>query len=198
MITDEFIEDTMSQFNVIDDATATGGPSVWAHSSNLGGSIVQTSSISGPLLAADPPKPGTYLVRKTSTEWPDLQDLVILSHIQSGDEGAIGLVLRYQDPDNFYFFLMDRQSNYRRIGKKIAGNFQELEMPAFQSITPGYELNRAYEVSIAAVGEAITVFLDGVRILTGRDSSLVKAGRIGLYAWDNTAANFLDLSIRRI
>jgi Tc toxin complex TcA C-terminal TcB-binding domain len=197
LVTDDFVENTLSRFDVIDDAAATGGPSAWAHAANLGGSIVQTSNISGSPLTADPSKPGTYLVRKTSTDWPDLQDLVVISHVLSGDEDALGLVFRYQDPDNFYFFLMDRQRGYRRIGKKIAGVFQELDKPSVQSITPGYELNRTYEVSIAVVGEAIAVFLDGVHILTGRDSSLIKPGRIGLYAWSNIAANFLDLSFRR-
>ena len=186
LVIDKFVEDTLNQFDVIDDAAVMGGPSSWAHSANLGGSIVQTSDISGPPLNADPSKPGTYLVHKTSKEWPDLQDLVMISRLQSGDEDAIGLVFRYQDPDNFYFFLMDRQRGYRRIGKKIAGVFQELDMPTIQFVTPGYELNRTYEVSIAAVGGAISVFLDGVHILTGIDSSLIKPGRIGLYAWSTS------------
>jgi hypothetical protein len=40
------------------------------------------------------------------------------------------------------------------------------------------------------------VFLDGVQILTGRDSSIGAAGRVGLYSWGNPAASFLNLSVR--
>ena len=195
-VNDDFSANTLAQYDVVDDAGAAGGPSVWAQSANLGGSMQQRSAIMGGPLNNTPAKPGSYLVRKVSTQWPALADVSVRCHMQSGDDHAIGLVFRYQDANNFYFFLMDRQRNYRRIGKKVAGVFHELDVPAVQNVTPGFNLNQTYDVTVAAVGDAISVFLDGVGILTGRDSSISAAGRVGLYSWGNPSARFLDLSIR--
>jgi hypothetical protein len=195
-VIDEFSADTLAQYDVVDDPGAAGGPSVWAHSASLGGSMQQTSAIMGGPVNDTPAKPGTYLVHKVSPQWPALVDVSIRCHMQSDDDHAIGLLFRYRDADTFYFFLMDGQRNYRRIGKKVAGTFQELDVPAVQNVTPGFNLNQTYDVAVAAVGDAISVFLDGVQILTGRDSSIGAAGRVGLYSWGNPAASFLNLSVR--
>jgi hypothetical protein len=197
-VTDDFSTDTLAEFDVVDDAAASGGPSVWDHSASLGGGMQQTSAIMGGPVDDTPVKPGTYLVRKVSPQWPALAGVSIYCHMQSGDDHAIGLVFRYQDVDNFYFFLMDRQRNYRRIGKKVAGVFQELDVPAVQNVTPGFEINQTYDVAAACAGDAISVFLDGVHILTGRDSSIAAAGQVGLYSWGNPSASFLDLSVRPV
>jgi hypothetical protein len=133
-----------------------------------------------------------------SAQWPEIGDASILCRMQSGNDHGLGLVFRYQDADNFYFFLMDRQGNYRRVGKKTGGVFGDLEVPAVQHVTPGYELDRPYEVAVACVGDAIAVFVDGAHILTGRDGSIAAAGRVGLYCWGNASAKFLDLSVRPV
>ena len=146
-------------------------------------------------LTSSPEKPGTYLIRKTSQEWPDLQDLVVRCHLNSGDNDGIGVVFRYQDVDNFCFFLMDAQRSYRRLGKKIGGVFQELATSA-QDTTQGYDQNQDYELVVAAVGDAFKVFLDGEEILSGADDSLLLSGRVGFYSWANTGARFLDLMIQ--
>ena len=145
-----------------------------------------------------PEKPGTYLIRKTSESWPARRNFALTCTMRSSDDDGIGLVFRYQDVDNFYFFLMDRQRNYRRIGKKVGSVFQELDIPAFQAVPPGFELNQDYRVSIAAVDDACVVCLDGVQILVGRDNSLNQPGRVGLYTWGNSGAEFLDLAIRPV
>jgi hypothetical protein len=196
---DDFSADTLADFDVVDDSGACiEGPSVWQSSANLGGSIEQTSKINGGTQTTDPVKPGTYLVHKTSPQWPNLQDLTVRCHLRSSDDGAIGLVFRYLDADNFYFFLIDRQRQYRRIGKKVAGVFHELDTPAVQTGTAGFELDTDYEISVAAKEDAFAVCINGALVLSGRDGSALPAGRVGLYAWDNTGASFLDLAIRPI
>jgi hypothetical protein len=196
-VTDDFSANSIADYDVVDDPGAAGGPSAWAQSAALGGSMQQTSTILGGALDTTPAKPGTYLVHKTSAQWPNLADVSIRCSLQSGDNHAIGLVFRYQDVNNFYFFLMDSQRNYRRIGKKVGGVFHELEVLAVQNIAPGFNLNQTYHVAVSMVGDAIAAFLDGVQVLAGRDSSIAGAGRVGLYAWGNPSGSFLDLSVRR-
>jgi hypothetical protein len=195
-IADDFSINPIATFDIVDDPAATGSPSTWGFSPNFDGSVLQTSSIGGGTLTDSPEKPGTYLVRKTSAQWADLRDLCLRCHLRSSNNGGIGVVFRYQDVSNFYFFLMDPQRNYRRIGKKVGGVFQELALPAFENVTPGYQLNQTYEVSVAAVGDAFSVALDGVHILSGRDSSIQAPGRVGLFSWGNNGSSFLDLSVR--
>jgi hypothetical protein len=197
---DNFSVDSLAAFDVVDDPGATSSaPSNWTYDA-ANQLLRQTSNIygvSGATSPSDPNKPGTYLIRKTAAEWPELRDLVLRCHLNSGDNDGIGVVFRYQDADNFYFFLMDAQRNYRRLGKKVGGTFQELEMPAVNK-TVGYNLNQDYELTIAAVGDAFKVYLDGVEILSGRDRSMLQPGRVGFYAWGNTGARFLDLNVQPV
>ncbi|MFB7998967.1 hypothetical protein ACFC4G_39860 [Streptomyces sp. NPDC056002] len=186
--------DPLAGFEVVDDPKATvGGPSRWSFDSD-NQSIDQGSRIRGPgAVASSPVTPGTYLVRKAADGWPLLSDFVLQCTLESGDYGGVGLVFRYQDPDNFYFFTMTQELEYRRIGKKVAGNFAELDEAAFDP-SGGYD---SYcWLAVSAVGDAFVAYLDGEQILAGRDSSLTKPGRVGLYTWNNSDASFEELSLR--
>ncbi len=198
---DDFATDPMPNFDVVDDPAAlTSGPSAWGWD-GPNQRISQTSNIHNPPGSANlnpsPEKPGTYLVRKTDNEWPALADLVVQSRLKSGDDDGIGMVFRYQDADNFYFFLMDAQRSYRRIGKKVNGVFQELETPAVE-VTQGFPVNQDLDVAVAVTGQAFKAYLDGQEILSGSDTSIPGAGRVGFYAWGNTAAHFGNLRILEI
>jgi len=195
---DAFEADPMAAFDVVDDPRATvGAPSSWAYDA-AGTSVVQTTAVSGPAgtPAGDrgPDKPGTYLVRTTAQGWPALRDLVVRTHVTSGGNG-VGLVFRYQDADNFYFFLMDAQRNYRRIGKKVQGVFSDLDRSAFDD-TRGYVAGQGHEVTVAIVGDSLKAFVDGVEVLDGRDDAIEAPGRVGFYTWANGAASFADLAVR--
>lgn len=194
-VSDAFSADPLPDFDVVDDSgAASSAPSNWTYDA-ANQLVRQTSNIYGGAGGTSPDKPGTYLVRKTSTEWPDQRDLVLRCRLNSGDDDGIGMIFRYQDEDNFYFFLMDAQRNYRRLGKKQAGVFRELETAAVDT-TSGYTLNQDYELTIAAVGDAFKVYLDDVEILEGRDRSIQEPGRVGFYAWGNTGARFHNLFVQ--
>ena len=148
-------------------------------------------------LDTSPNKPGTYLIHKVTPDWPELRDLLLRCHLNSGNDSGIGILFRYKDQDNFYFFLMDAQRNYPRIGKKVEGLFRELDEPALDTTT-GYTINQDHEIIVTAVKDAILVYLDGSKILYGRDRSLDQSGCIGFYSWRNTATRFLDLNSQSI
>ena len=65
---------------------------------------------------------------------------------------------------------MDAQRNYRRIGKKVEGVFRESDEPALDTTT-GYTINQDHEIIVTAVKDAILIYLDGSKILYGRDRS---------------------------
>jgi tetratricopeptide (TPR) repeat protein len=198
---DDFSNNPLSNFDVIDDPLAVNAaPSNWVYDATHK-RIEQISNIHAPAGAANlnvnPDKPGTYLIRKSSADWPELCDLVLHCHVNSGETDGIGIIFRYQDVNNFYFFLMDAQRNYRRIGKKVEGVFQDLKETAVDTAN-GYTVNNDYEITVACVGNAFKVYLDQQEILSGRDPSLSNAGLVGFYAWGNAAARFLDLKVQPI
>ena len=105
------------------------------------------------------------------------------------------MVFRWQDENNFYFFLMneDDDRKYRVLGRKVEGVFQDLETPALDK-TKGFEVGRLYDVKLIAEGPAFQVYLDGERILEGRDAALAAPGRVGLMSRNNKQAFFYRFS----
>jgi tetratricopeptide (TPR) repeat protein len=198
---DDFASDPMPNFDIVDDPQAqTNAPSLWSWD-GPNQQVIQTSSIHNPPgnanLNTSPDKPGTYLVRKTDPQWPVLTNFVIRARLNSGNNNGIGLVFRYQDPDNFYYFLMDAQRNYRRLGKKVNGTFQDLQTVALDT-NQGYAVSQDIELTVAVSGQAFKAYLDGQEILSGQDSSIASAGRVGFYAWNNPGVQFKSLSLEQI
>jgi hypothetical protein len=116
---------------------------------------------------------------------------VLHACLSSGEDGGIGLVFRWADAGNFYFFLMDRPGGYRLLAKKVGGAFLPLEVPALDA-TRGYEVGRTYDVKVAAMGPTLRVYLDGVLALEGRDAAL-SAGRVGFFSRNDRRAYFYRL-----
>jgi hypothetical protein len=187
----------LAGFDVVDDSRAVSGPSAWAFDA-ASHAVKQTSVIVGPVspppAGNGPDRPGTYRVGKEAT-WPPMRDLVLHCRLQSSAPGGIGVVFRFQDADNFYFFMMDAARSYRRLGKKVAGVFKELDVPATE-VTQGFTTGGEHVVIIGSVQEAFVVMLDGEQILSGEDHSIGEPGRVGLYAYDCSTAQFLELTVR--
>lgn len=188
--------DPLAAFERIDDPAATdGGPGAWSYDAAAVPCLRQQSNLhAAALLDTSPAKPGAMLLARTDAGWPARRDLLLRVRLQSDSDG-IGVILRYQDDDNFYYFLMDATLGYRRLGRKVGGVFAELDVPAFDA-TAGYQAGQAHELCVAVVGDALVAALDGVQILSGRDHALPAAGRFGLLAWKNPGARVLGLSVR--
>jgi len=201
LLRDGFDHDPMAAFEVVDDPQAVqDAPSNWSY--NAASQLIQqTSNIHAPAAPAnmnsDPDKPGTYLVRKTDAGLPEVKDLLFTCRVCSTDNNGVGLVFRWQDVDNFYFFLMDSQRNYRRMGKKVGGVFQELSAAALDA-TQGYVVGQSYAVKVRVKGESFQLYLDGDLALEGQDAASPHAGRVGLFAWGNTGAQFDDMQVIEI
>jgi hypothetical protein len=199
VLRDEFETDSRAAFEVADDPLAPQDrPSTWVHASP-GGFIAQISNIRGlpPGPPTGPAKPGTYLVRKMGTgpgELPALADVIVTATLSSTTGGVIGLVFRYQDPDNFYFFAMDGTNGVRRIGKKTGGVFSELPTAAVDN-TAGYTTGTTYHVRVRASGTSLQAFVDGQLAVSGSDPSIASPGQVGLYCHANPGARFDDLHV---
>jgi len=200
LLRDRFDQDPLARFDVVDDPQANAGaPSDWSFNA-AEQRVEQSSNIhGGPDGPADtdPVKPGTYLVRKITAEQPAVRDFLVACDAGSEIGGGIGLVFRWQDADNFYYFLMDSARGFRRLGKKIGGVFQELDTAAVDT-GHGYDADTAYALRVRASGSSLEAYLNGDLVLAGQDASLPDAGRAGLFCWGGASARFDNFQIIEI
>ncbi len=183
LLADRFGALVPGRWAFVDEGT-DAAPSTWSVDPERG--LLQTSAIAG----GDPApgaieKPGTYAVAGDAA-WDDYRVTVRLS---SGTDQAIGVVFRYTGATDFYRLSFDRSGGYRRLVKKIAGVYTLLWSDAV-----AYEQNREYVVTVDCIGNRLTGYVDGVRIFSIEDGDLA-AGKVGVYARNNTAAVFRELRV---
>ena len=153
----------------------------------IDGELRQLASISdGSAHPKESNKAGTYALGGAAT-WADYRVSVRL--ISDDPIGAIGVMFRYQDADNYYRFSMDRQCSCRRLVKKVAGNVTVL----WEDTIP-YIVGREYLLTLQCIGAQLIGYLDGVPLFSREDID-ISAGRIGLYCWANKGARFVEVRV---
>jgi hypothetical protein len=178
---DRFAAGDVSDWSVLDQGTVSA-PSQWAL---VAGEFRQGSNIGDPGDAAAPEREGTYALAGDPT-W---NDIALRVRLASGDDGALGVLFRYTDDDNYYRFSTDRQGAYRRLVSKEAGVFRVLWQDPFP-----YVQNQSYELLIVAAGDRLEGYLDGVLAFRVTDAQHTQ-GRIGLYSSANTDARFAKVDV---
>jgi hypothetical protein len=95
-------------------------------------------------------------------------------------DNAFGLICRYQDPDNFYFFLIS-SDGFAGIGRRLDGERQLLSdehmLPA-DAILPGFEPNL---IQASCVGARLELYVNGQFVASIEDDTW-STGDVGLIA----------------
>jgi hypothetical protein len=191
LFSEEFAAPPLADFEVVDDPAATkNAPSSWTFDS-VNFRVAQTTAINGGTTAANANKPGTYLVLRTTPSRPAVADLILRAEVQSDGDQGIGLVFRYLDPANFYFFLANKNKNYRLLAKKVGGTFQQIALDTTKSFTVG----AVTRLKVVAEGAALQVFVDDAVALAANDTSLTQPGRVGFMAFQNPVAFFYGIEL---
>ena len=136
-------------------------------------------------------KPGTYLVLRTTPSRPAVADFILRTELESDGDQGIGVVFRFQDASNFYFFVANNNKGYRLLGKKVGGTFQQVALDATNSFTVG----AVTRLKVVAVGPSLQVLLDDAPALAATDSALPDPGRVGLLAYRNPQALFYGIEL---
>ncbi len=166
------------------DAGTVGGPSRWRMAR---GQLSQLSNINGGLTdASSPVKPGTMAVRGN----PGWRNLRMMAELSSDDNDAIGLVVRYRDPENYYLFAIDAQRDYRRFVRVADGEYSTL-WNGSGGFVPG-DVNL---LSLDAVGNRFSGAMGDTVLFSVTDDTHPE-GQIGLYAWGNDKARFRHVEVR--
>ena len=157
-------------FEIVDDDRATkAGPSAW--SLDPGGRFVQTSGIWGGVRTRSANKPGTYLI----LDQGPFRNVRFEAQMGAGGAGAIGLVVRWLDHDNFYFLLLQSEPSYRLLGRQRDGVFSTLAVRDGAGYLPGV----THIVTVTAQGSELSASVDGDAPLTAADTTFPGPGHVG-------------------
>ncbi|HEX4955195.1 MAG TPA: hypothetical protein VF017_17535 [Thermoanaerobaculia bacterium] len=158
----------------------TNAPAAWAVT---GGELAQTSNIYG-----DPLLRGTFAAWAAGSSWTDYRFGL---RIRSSDDDTLGVMFRVQDANNFYRFDMDKQQSRRRLLKVVGGSQTILAQD-----TVAYRQNDTMWVEVSAVGDQLTVEVDGWPVFSATDGSLA-SGTIALATNANAGSYFDHVVVER-
>ena len=174
---EDFSNGDLSQWMIVDQGN-WWRPSRWSVS---GGALTQTSKIVQSQSRGSIARIGTFAVYREGTAWTDYN---LALSLRSQDEGDVGVMFRYQDPNNYYRFSWNRRNGYRRLVRCQNGRFTELAHDAVR-----YEKGRTYQVAIKAHGPLLEVRIDGQEVFSVVDMAL-SGGTIALYSCENQGSVF--------
>jgi hypothetical protein len=161
------------------------GPMDWSATTD---EMVQSSNVHSPV-ADGITKLGTFAYWQAGSVWTDYTATV---KMKSDDNDGIGIMFRYQDENNYYRFVWDKERNSRALVKCEDGQFSILDEDFVPYVTGKY-----YQVKIVAQGSSLEVSIDGSPVLSATDSTL-SSGTIALYCWGNRGSCFDDILVKII
>ncbi len=183
LFSQDFLNTNLAGWRVVDIGTI-GGPSTWDATT---GALVQHSNIFGGSIRKETlPKPGSQLVYEKGRTWTDYS---LSFKLRSEDDDALGVFIRYQDPDNFYRLSWDRSREYRRIIKAVNGVYTILA----EDSTP-YVTGQTYKVNLEITKTNLHLQIDGTPVFNVNDDNHT-AGTIGFYSWGNQGSWFDDIQV---
>jgi VCBS repeat-containing protein len=103
--------------------------------------------------------------------------------------GAIGVLFDYQDDDNYYRLDISGLEGHRKLWKKQAGVFTELN-----TSPQNYTLGTWFNLRVVQKNGVILVYMDGEKILAVEDASF-GTGSIALFCARNESCNFDNVII---
>lgn len=104
---------------------------------------------------------------------------------------AIGLVWRWQGPDDYYLARANALERNVRVYRVVGGNRVKFAGVEDLDLASG----RWYVLAVEHVGETIRVSLDGRAVLEVRDGALPAPGKVGLWVKADSVTWFDDLRI---
>ena len=143
------------------------------------------SALAGWVIA---PASGASLLTRNGATFSDLSYSALVS--ATSTSGSIGLVFRVQDTANYYRFVWTGAS---RLIERVDGGSPT---PVASQTAGAFIANRWYHLEVRAVGDRLTVYLDGQSILNGTDATFA-SGSVGFYVANNDAA-FDDVLVTRM
>ncbi|MBU2710702.1 family 16 glycoside hydrolase [Zooshikella harenae] len=162
----------------------TLAPAKWQSSAGI---LYDNSNIYGlPIDFTDLRKAGSVIYYPAGKLWDNYE---IHLQLRSGDDDALGVVFRMQDPQHYYRFEWNKAGNYRRLVRRMGEAYTLLA-----ETNEPYIQGHWYNVIINVNGNQIEIFLDDQLVFQEVDSTFSK-GTIGFYTWANYGSQFKDVTV---
>jgi hypothetical protein len=187
LFSSDFATDPLAQFDVVNDSGANG-PGDWQYDA-VNREIIQVAPASGGSNNFNASKRGTYLVLRPGVVPELARNFVLYASVRSDASGGIGLVFRFVDADNYYFFLMNRPAPYRLLARKVADVTAFVASGGQQDGT-GYVPGEWQQLRLLVQDDEFELAIDGIVVLRGRDPELTAAGSVGFMSRNNSGARF--------
>jgi hypothetical protein len=185
-LNDNFEDGNHAGWTVVNEGSIDG-PSVWTV---LNGKLIQSANIYGPDVNASTHRRGTFAYYSSlpALTWTNYS---MQATLRSSDDDGMGVMVRYQNPSNYYKIDIDRQRNFRRLFK-VKNGVETL----LASTVGGFAQNIDMTLKVTVVRNQITATLNGANILGGTitDNDL-GAGTAALYCWGNQSCTFDNVTV---
>lgn len=123
---------------------------------------------------------------------PIWSDYNLSLNLTSDDNDEIGVMFRYQGPDNYYQFNWNTGTNTRRLIKVKNGEFSVLAEDS-----TSYTVGQTYLLNIVANGSSLDINIDSAPIFSVVDTDF-SVGGIALYSAGNAGSHFDDITMSDI
>ncbi len=134
---------------------------------------------------------GTFnLAIADRTNYSDLDLSVRVKAVSGVEDQGGGPIWRCRDANNYYISRFNPLEDNFRVYKVVDGKRKRLDTARIKTVA-----GRWYTVRVVMVGDRITCYLDGARLLRAQDDSFTEAGMIGLWTKADAVTSFDDLSI---
>ena len=154
------------------------------------GNMLQTSSVGSAATL------GTILVLGNHPGLPsndasqpaNWSDYRLSLHFKWSKDGSIGIGFRYNNPNKFYWFTIDRSTGayeFRLVNSAVT---------PLQSGNGTYALNQDYHLVVEAVGASLRIYLDDELVCDVNDNT-IGAGGIALQCTACQGASFSDIQV---
>jgi Domain of Unknown Function (DUF1080) len=173
LLSEDFDDGSFTGWTIVDEGKRQG-PSTWSATT---GTLLQTSNIDGTF--------ALYVARG----WTDYR---LTAKLQSLDNGAMGVMFRYQGSNNYYRFSWDARRALRALEKVQNGALTVLAKD-----TVPYVMGTTYNLEITAKGSALDVLINGLNVFSVIDSSLPK-GTVALYSSYNKGSSFDEVLVQDV
>ncbi|MBC2709782.1 MAG: hypothetical protein HGJ94_01840 [Desulfosarcina sp.] len=107
----------------------------------------------------------------------DITPVTDLNGSRQGND--VGIMFRYQDPDNYYRVTMNARYGFTRFEKRTTGGFETLAVNA-----RGYVDNQQMTLTAEVKDDTIIVWIDGDPVFAVVDSDPILSGTVALYCQD--------------
>jgi hypothetical protein len=120
----------------------------------------------------------------------DVEVAVRFKAISGKVDQAAGLVVRFQDKDNYYIARANALENNVRLYKVVGGNRKQ-----FAGKNAQVSAGAWHTLKLVVKGNHLTAFFDDTRLFEADDNTFPQPGKVGLWTKADSVTYFDDLTI---